>query len=63
MPFIVAGVLTPLIGLVIDRFGHRTLYILMGPLLLLATHFVFLLGGTSALVPLCGLGLAYRYGE
>lgn len=42
------------------RYGHRTLYILMGPILLLATHFVFLLGGTSALVPLCGLGLAYR---
>ncbi|KAM3575962.1 hypothetical protein VYU27_002147 [Nannochloropsis oceanica] len=59
VPFMVAGILTPLVGILIDRCGHRTLYILLGPLLLLATHFVFLVGGTSPLVPLVGLGLAY----
>ncbi len=59
VPFMIAGLLTPFIGIIIDRFGHRTLYILLGPILLLATHFVFLVGGTSPLVPLCGLGLAY----
>jgi len=59
VPFMVAGILTPVIGIVIDRYGHRTLYILLGPILLLATHFVFLVGGTSPLVPLGGLGLAY----
>jgi len=59
VPFIIAGLLTPLIGIVIDRFGFRTLYMLLGPLLLLATHFILLVGGTSPVVPLAGLGLAY----
>lgn len=59
VPFMVAGILTPVVGILIDRYGHRTLYILLGPILLLATHFVFLVGGTSPLVPLGGLGLAY----
>jgi hypothetical protein len=54
------GVLTPLVGIVIDTYGYRTLYILLGPVLLLATHLLLLLGGTSALVPLAGLGLSYR---
>lgn len=56
----ICAVLTPLLGYVIDLYGRRTLWILTGPVLLFATHLLLLLDRTPAVIPLAGLGLAYR---
>jgi MFS family permease len=59
IPFIVCGCLTSVIGIAIDRYGHRTSYILLGPILLVITHILFLARRTSVILPLVGLGLSY----
>lgn len=61
IPYTISAVLSPILGLCVDRFGKRAFVITLAPLLLILVHLMLGLSTSiSPAVPLIGQGLAYR---
>lgn len=56
--FLVAG-LSPLLGGIVDRVGHRAVLSLVASLMLIAVHTTMALSSASPVLPLIGQGMAY----
>ena len=57
--FLLAAVLAPLMGIMIDLIGHRPALIITSSLFLLVAHLLMMLGMGNPLVPLLLVGTAY----
>ena len=58
VPYSLAALLSPPVGAAVDAFGHRALWLLLAPSLLLASHLALYLGAPPSW-PLAGIGAAY----
>ena len=61
IPYTISAVLSPFLGLLVDRFGRRAIVITFAPILLIMVHLALGYWLTlTPMVPLIGQGLAYR---
>jgi MFS-type transporter involved in bile tolerance (Atg22 family) len=61
IPYTISAVLSPILGLCVDKFGKRAFVITLAPVLLILVHLMLGLSTSiSPAVPLIGQGLAYR---
>lgn len=59
VPFVLATVLTPVLGFMVDFLGQRTLFMVLAPVGMTAAHLLFLDAAFGPEVPLVLLGAAY----
>lgn len=59
IPYFFAAGLSPLLGGIVDKVGHRALISLFASLILIAVHAAMALSSASPVLPLIGQGLAY----
>ena len=61
IPYTISAVLSPFLGLLVDRFGLRAVVITLAPILLICVHLALAFWlSLSPAIPLIGQGLAYR---
>lgn len=59
IPYIISGVMSPILGFAVDRVGLRAVVILVAPLLIVIVHTLLGYSDVSPVGPLVGQGLAY----
>ncbi|DAZ98194.1 TPA: hypothetical protein N0F65_005326, partial [Lagenidium giganteum] len=59
VPFVISGVLSPVLGLAVDRFGHRATLAMVAPVALSMAHLLLGFTHVSAYVPLVLNGIGY----
>lgn len=59
IPYIISGVLAPVLGMFVDNYGYRAIIATMAPFILIIVHFTLAYSSTGPVGPLVGQGLAY----
>jgi len=59
IPYIISAVLSPPLGLFVDRFGFRAVISAISPALILVVHMLMAKTEIDCIYPLIGQGLAY----
>lgn len=59
IPYIISAVLSPFLGGLVDKFGHRAVLCTLAPCMLVIVHILLAFTTVSPVGPLVGQGLAY----